>query len=169
MKRILALVTALLLMLTAIPSLAAENEYDEQGRLIRYGEPVHLTAYFCRSNPRFNEGDDINHNIWIDTYKEKYNIDLEIVVLANGEDYKQKLTMAIASNSLPDLMYLDGSSYVQLAKAGKLKEVTDLFDLYTGDILRTTLMGDDQAGVQAGGYSAGDGRSCFRLRKEDAF
>lgn len=145
MKRILALVTALLLMLTAIPSLAAENEYDEQGRLIRYGEPVHLTAYFCRSNPRFNEGDDINHNIWIDTYKEKYNIDLEIVVLANGEDYKQKLTMAIASNSLPDLMYLDGSSYVQLAKAGKLKEVTDLFDLYTGDILRTTLMGDDQA------------------------
>lgn len=34
---------------------------------------------------------------------------------------------------------------MQLAKAGKLKEVTDLFDLYTGDILRTTLMGDDQA------------------------
>lgn len=115
MKRILALVTALLLMLTAIPSLAAENEYDEQGRLIRYGEPVHLTAYFCRSNPRFNEGDDINHNIWIDTYKEKYNIDLEIVVLANGEDYKQKLTMAIA----PILCLICVSGRQQLCAAGQ--------------------------------------------------
>lgn len=144
-KKALALLLALLMLLASAPAFAAENEYDEQGRLVRYGDTVHLTAYFCRSNPRFNEGDDINHNIWINTYLEKFNIELEIIVLANGDDYKQKLTMAIASNSLPDLMYLDGNSYVQLARAGKIQEVTNLFDLYTGDILRQTLMGDDQA------------------------
>ena len=35
------------------------------------------------------------------------------------------------------------SHCTQLAKAGKLADVTDLFDLYCGDILRKTLMGKD--------------------------
>lgn len=39
---------------------------------------------------------------------------------------------------------VDGASwYTQLAKAGKLADITDLFDLYCGDILRKTLMGKD--------------------------
>lgn len=145
MKKLLSALLVVLLVagMTSIASAVEGDVYDEQGRIVRYGEPVHLTAYFCRSTPRFNEGDDINHNIWINYYKENYNIDLEIEVLANGDDYKQKMTMAIASGKLPDLMYLDGNTYISLAKAGKLADVTDLFDLYCGDILRKTLMGKD--------------------------
>ncbi len=144
MKKLFVLLVALVMLLSMQSfSLAEPDVVDEQGRIVRYGEPVHLTAYFCRSMPRFNEGDDINHNVWIQRYKDLYNIELEIVVLANGDDYKQKMTMAIASNQLPDLMYLDGNQYTQLAKAGKLADVTDLFDLYCGDILRKTLMGKD--------------------------
>lgn len=144
MKRtcVFLVVLSLLLSMCGL-GLAQSGVVDEKGRIVRYGEPVHLTAYFCRSMPRFNEGDDINHNVWIQRYKELYNIELEIVVLANGDDYKQKMTMAIASNKLPDLMYLDGNQYTQLAKAGKLADITDLFDLYCGDILRKTLMGKD--------------------------
>lgn len=142
-KALVFLVTLTMLATMCSFGLAEADVVDEQGRIVRYGEPVHLTAYFCRSMPRFNEGDDINHNVWIQRYKDLYNIDLEIVVLANGDDYKQKMTMAIASNQLPDLMYLDGNQYTQLAKAGKLADVTDLFDLYCGDILRKTLMGKD--------------------------
>lgn len=144
MKRtcVFLVVLSLLLSMCGL-GLAQSDVVDEKGRIVRYGEPVHLTAYFCRSMPRFNEGDDINHNVWIQRYKDLYNIELEIVVLANGDDYKQKMTMAIASNKLPDLMYLDGNQYTQLAKAGKLADITDLFDLYCGDILRKTLMGKD--------------------------
>ena len=146
MKKLVSLVLAVMLMLSCFMLAGAEGNadiVDEQGRIVKYGEPVHLTAYFCRSMPRFNEGDDINHNVWINYYKENYNIELEIVMLANGDDYKQKMTAAIASKNLPDLMYLDGNNYTALAKAGKLADVTDLFDLYCGDILRKTLMGKD--------------------------
>ncbi|MBQ9263618.1 MAG: extracellular solute-binding protein [Clostridia bacterium] len=142
-KTLVFLVTLVMLATMCSFGLAEADVVDEQGRIVRYGEPVHLTAYFCRSMPRFNEGDDINHNAWIQRYKDLYNIELEIVVLANGDDYKQKMTMAIASDKMPDLMYLDGNQYTQLAKAGKLADVTDLFDLYCGDILRSTLMGKD--------------------------
>lgn len=90
--------------------------------------------------------DDINNNVYTRCYADDLGIRLNYVIAAAGDDYTQKLTMAIASNDLPDLMDLPPEEFAELANAGMLADITDAYDTYASDLLKETIEVD--GGIQ---------------------
>ena len=90
--------------------------------------------------------DDINNNVYTRCYADDLGIRLNYVIAAAGDDYTQKLTMAIASNDLPDLMDLPPEEFAELANAGMLADITDAYDTYASDLLKETIEAD--GGIQ---------------------
>ena len=90
--------------------------------------------------------DDINNNVWTRCYEDELGIKLNYTIAAAGDDYTQKLTMAIASNDLPDLMDLPPEEFSELANAGLLADLTESYDTYASDLLKETIEVD--GGIQ---------------------
>ncbi len=157
MKKLLALVLFVCLMFT-VTAMAEEAPMPEL---------THTTIMFRQGPVRYIEGDSLYDNIYINSYRNDLNIDLEYVIHATGDEYTQKLTMAIASDDLPDIMYLPISEYTQLAKAGKLWQMDDVIEAYANDITRKNFASDGGAMLNAAkidgklyGIPVGSFRNC---------
>lgn len=95
-------------------------------------EPVTVTI-LKNQNPatvNYADGEDATNNIYYNNYRDKLGITMDFQIYASGDEYSQKLTMAIASNELPDLLYLPTDQYILLARGGKLWDMTDILDEY---------------------------------------
>ena len=90
--------------------------------------------------------DDINNNVWTRCYQDDLGIKLNYTIAAAGDDYTQTLTMAIASNELPDLMDLPPEEFSELANAGMLADITDSYEKDASDLLKQTIEVD--GGIQ---------------------
>lgn len=90
--------------------------------------------------------DDINNNVWTRCYQDDLGIKLNYTIAAAGDDYTQKLTMAIASDELPDLMDLPPEEFSELANAGMLADITDSYEKDASDLLKQTIEVD--GGIQ---------------------
>lgn len=90
--------------------------------------------------------DNINDNVYTRCYADDLGIKLNYVIAAAGDDYTQKLTMAIASNDLPDLIDLPPEEFSELANAGMLADITEAYDTCASDLLKQTIEVD--GGIQ---------------------
>lgn len=93
-------------------------------------------------NEKYIEGDDINNNVWTRYYQDEFGIKLNYTIAAAGDDYTQKLTMAIASNDLPDIIELPAKEFQELAQAGMLADLTDVYEKEGSQLLKTALESD---------------------------
>ena len=110
-------------------------------------ENVELTyMHKLNGTEKYVGDDDINNNVWSRCYQDELGITLKYTIAAAGDDYTQKLTMAIASNDLPDLMDLPPEEFSELANAGMLADITDAYDTYASDLLKETIEVD--GGIQ---------------------
>jgi multiple sugar transport system substrate-binding protein/putative aldouronate transport system substrate-binding protein len=77
-------------------------------------------------------GDTVGSNQFTRYYLDKYNINIIVDwTAAAGEDYNQRVSLSIASDSLPDALWVPNYSYVlKAAKAGQLYDITDLYKQY---------------------------------------
>lgn len=133
----------------------AVNTTEGDGPLVKYQKPVELTImHQLYGDERYLPGEDINNNVWTRAYEKELGIKLNYVWAAAGDDFKQKLTMSIASNDLPDLIELPAKEFNQLAVADKLADLTSAYDTYASDLLKTTITAD--GGIQLkSGYKGG--------------
>ena len=128
-------------------------------------EMTHATIMFRQGPVRYIEGDSLYDNIYINGYRNDLKIDLEYVIHATGDEYTQKLTMAIASDDLPDILYLPIAEYTQLARAGKLWQMDDLIPQYANEITLKNFASDGGAMMEAAkvdGKLFGIPVGCFR-------
>jgi putative aldouronate transport system substrate-binding protein len=111
------------------------------------GKVVELTyMHKLNGTEKYVGKDDINNNVWTRCYEKELGIKLNYTIAAAADDYTQKLTMAIASNDLPDLMDLPPEEFSELAKAGVLADITKSYDTSASDLLKKTIEAD--GGVQ---------------------
>ena len=111
------------------------------------GDPIELTyMHKLNGTEKYVGEDDINNNVWTRCYEDELGIKLNYAIAAAGDDYTQKLTMAIASNDLPDLMDLPPEEFFELANAGMLAALTESYDAYASDLLKETIEVD--GGIQ---------------------
>lgn len=112
------------------------------------GDGLTEVTYMHKLNgtEKYVGNDDINNNVYTRCYEDELGIKLNFTVAAAGDDYTQKLTMAIASNDLPDLMDLPAEEFSELANAGMLADITDSYDTYASDLLKQTIEVD--GGIQ---------------------
>ena len=104
------------------------------------GGNVELTyMHKLNGTEKYVGSDDINNNVYTRCYQDELGITLKYTIAAAGDDYTQKLTMAIASNDLPDLMDLPPEEFSELANAGMLADITEAYDTYASDLLKETI------------------------------
>ena len=77
-------------------------------------------------------GDTAQNNQYTRYLRDKYNINVIVDwTAADGEDYNQKVSLCIASDSLPDGLNVKSHIYMlKAAKSGMLYDITDLFQKY---------------------------------------
>ncbi len=120
---------------------------DENGEIdiwAPYEETVTLTSVKSDySYIAYPEGDDIDNNLWTKTYKDRFNINLvnEWVL----DDYDTKLNLQIAEGKIPDFVRVNATQLKQLAEAGMLYDLKDLYDIYASDDIKSFMEYDKQS------------------------
>lgn len=155
MKKIIALLLSLCMLLPMV-AFAQDEPMPELTK---------ATIMFRQGVVRYIEGDTLYNNCYINGYRDELNVDLEYAILADGDEYTQKLTMAIASDSLPDILFLPIKEYNQLAKAGKLWEMDEVISQYANEITLNNFASDGGAMMDAAkidGKLYGIPVGCFR-------
>lgn len=112
----------------------------------RFEKPVdvHIGMAVDPTDKTLPEGDSVSNNQYTRYLKEKYNINVIVDwTAATGNDFKQKVSLTIASGKLPDGMVVDDRSFMtKAASSGLLYDITDLFDQYASkqvkDIMAST-------------------------------
>ena len=100
----------------------------------KFDEPVdvHIGMSISPIDTTLPAGDDAGNNQYTRYLKDTYNINVVVDwTAAEGNDYNQKVSLAIASDSLPDALIANDPSYLRkAAKSQMLKDITALFDQY---------------------------------------
>lgn len=84
------------------------------------------------------EGDSIEDNYLIRYLEEKLNVDYVFDFVAET-DYEQKVAMAIASDSLPEVCMVNMIQFRELAEAGAIEDLTDAFNTYASEEVRNLI------------------------------
>ncbi len=104
----------------------------------KYEEPV--TIRVVRSldpNVKFDEGQSIEKNGFIDEIKKQFNIDVKIDwIAAPGNDFDQKLSLSISSNSLPDALMVNMTQFSSMNKYNQIADLTSTYNDYGSDLLK---------------------------------
>ncbi|NQX58106.1 extracellular solute-binding protein [Paenibacillus qinlingensis] len=93
---------------------------------------VHIGMVVDPTDKTLPQGDSVGNNQYTRYLKEKYNINIIVDwTAATGNDYKQKVSLSIASGKLPDGMVVDDRSFMtKAASSGLLYDITDSFNQY---------------------------------------
>lgn len=105
---------------------------------------VHIGMVVDPTDKTLPAGDSVGNNQYTRYLKEKYNINVIVDwTAATGNDFKQKVSLTIASGKLPDGMVVDDRSFMtKAASSDLLYDITDLFQQYQSqqvkDIMAST-------------------------------
>ncbi|MEK0315777.1 sugar ABC transporter substrate-binding protein [Cohnella sp. 56] len=85
---------------------------------------------------KYEGNDTAEDNVYTRWLKDSYNIVVKDEWEAAPADYGQKVSLAIASNDLPDAMLVNETQLRQMVKAGQLADLTEVYEKYGADRLK---------------------------------
>lgn len=97
-----------------------------------YGKYDELVTYTVGKNtpgsPRFPDGDTYENNAYTRYLKDVLNVqNKNVFEAANGDPYKQKVSMAIATGEIPDIMTVDAATLKQLVDNDMVADLTEVY------------------------------------------
>lgn len=113
-------------------------QMDMVGSIEPYEEPVTITLVNkitdVITKEYANNGESPEDNRWTKAYKDRLNIDIKYKWIAkDGDAYKQKFNVMMASEDLPDFLAVDNSQFKQLLEADQLLDLTEVYDKYMNE------------------------------------
>ncbi|MEG1775678.1 MAG: extracellular solute-binding protein [Clostridia bacterium] len=124
MKRIMALVLTLALLLSVAPASLAEAK-----------EPIKLTVFFASTRPQ-NEYTDMTRQYMIDNL----GVDVELIQ-GDAANIKQQLALLMSSGDMPDIVRVDYDTWREYAAEGAFADMTPYMDKYPD--IKTYVNDDD--------------------------
>ena len=118
---------------------AANDPYGKYPELVTYTTGYNLTAQGADTLAGTDyENDTPSDNAYTRYLKELLNIQNENVFEAQtGDDYNQKVSLAIASQDIPDIMYVaDYSTLVELVESDLIEDLTDVYNNLACDTVK---------------------------------
>ncbi|MEC0241267.1 extracellular solute-binding protein [Paenibacillus dokdonensis] len=115
---------------------------------------VHIGMVVDPTDKTLPEGDSVSNNQYTRYLKEKYNINVIVDwTAATGNDFKQKVSLTIASGKLPDGMVVDDRSFMtKAASSGLLYDITDLFQQYQSSQVKDIMASTDGRALENASY-----------------
>lgn len=137
-KKLLAAVLTLAMVLTIIPVMAAAE--PEDGPLTPYEEPVTITFGFQSSAvQQYKDGDTIENNRWTRLIKERLNIDVQLAFEADisTDAFKNQMNMRLVTGDLPDVVKFDSHTWLKQAyEGGYIADIREVYDAYATDAVK---------------------------------
>lgn len=98
----------------------------------RYEEPVAITIGIDvdATDNELPSGDTPLLNQYTRQIKEALNVDVDHHFAASGQNYRQRISLAIASNDLPDAMVVNAVELRQLVEADQIADLTEIYERY---------------------------------------
>lgn len=122
----------------------------EDGPYGKYDQTVTLTrAQMTTSASQWLDGDDESNNPWTRAALEEFNIRLEDAWAADGSQYADKINLSIASQTLPDVFWVNANQFKQVTELGLAADLTDVYEKYASDTLKG-IMESDEVGFESG-------------------
>ncbi|MCL2880087.1 MAG: extracellular solute-binding protein, partial [Treponema sp.] len=105
--------------------------------MVKFDKPVtlHVVNNERPATP-FLPGDDVTRNEWTRGFKEALNVDIVTDWVAGNAGYNEKLNLAIASGTLPDVYWVTPSQFKQLVEAGMTADLTDYIENNASDMVK---------------------------------
>lgn len=157
MKRLLTIVMLLILTTAVIVSGCSKNESGEtnssgdksQKKVSipdKYNPPLELTTVYS-TNPttKYPNGDNENNNVWTRHLAEAFGIKVKSLWAVPAAQYDQKANLMIATGDIPDFFVASPSQFRQLADAGLLEELTNVYKDAVPEVVKKVI---DDAGPE---------------------
>ena len=119
----------------------------------RYSEPVTVSiGRSGRAVTDFGPGEDIENNAYNRWIREKYNIIVKSAFYLPEADYIRRVTLAIASSDIPDILQLNNALQLnELMESGMVEDLTGLFDKWGSPLYKAAV--DTFGGLREAMYS----------------
>lgn len=119
----------------------AEAENADSGAAVDPYGPVSeaVTLHIGRSedtNASYLEGQDSLNNYLVNHISEKLGVEYVYDFSVASDTYETKVSMAITSGEMPDVMTVTESQLRQLVAAGAVEDMTDAYNTYASDNLK---------------------------------
>ncbi|MFS0724925.1 extracellular solute-binding protein [Paenibacillus sp. 1P07SE] len=117
----------------------------------RYEEPVTINVGID-VDPTDNElpaGDTPMDNQYTRQIKEALNVEVNHHFAASGQNYRQRISLAIASNDLPDAMVVNAVELRQMVEADQLADLTEVYERYASPEIREIIESTNGAALNA--------------------
>ncbi|QNK58875.1 extracellular solute-binding protein [Paenibacillus sp. PAMC21692] len=111
----------------------------------KYDPPIEVSVIRpYDENVKFIEGESATDNVWTRNYEEGLGVKVKYEWTLQGpiDQYYQKLNVSIASNDLADIMTVNSGQLKQLAEAGQLADLTDIYQSYASDFTKKIFSDD---------------------------
>ncbi|CAM4005878.1 extracellular solute-binding protein [Saccharibacillus endophyticus] len=114
------------------------NVTGEDGPFAKYDETVKLTlGRQGVSGNNLPDGDTLEDNEYLNYVEKRLNVEIGYdFSIEDLEAYNQKVTLAIVSNKIPDVMVVDEQQFQRLAKANMLADLTDVYEQYASPLIK---------------------------------
>jgi len=111
----------------------------------KYEEPITIAigAEVDPSDTSLLPGETPLNNKYVNNVKENLNIDVEHYFTASPSNMDQKISMAIASNDLPDALVVGPVELRQMVEADQIADLTEIYDTYISDEIREVIDSTD--------------------------
>ncbi|THF74069.1 extracellular solute-binding protein [Cohnella fermenti] len=122
---------------------SSDNLYQEPG-LSRYPSTIELSFVRQTSDDlegmlRQLPGETLLDNRWSRLYENVLGVKIAYDWTAKGELYNQKLGVAIASGTIPDVIKVNAQQLRQLSNAGMIEDLTTVYDRFATAFTKQTL------------------------------
>ncbi|MFG1732293.1 extracellular solute-binding protein [Paenibacillus sp. 843] len=134
----------------AAPEKSAESS-EPADPFGRYEEPVQISISI-EIDPTDNElppGDTPLDNQYTRQIKEALNVDVDHQFAASGQNLRQRISLAIASNDLPDAMVVNAVELRQMVEADQIADLTEVYKQYASPDIKTIIENTNGAALDA--------------------
>lgn len=126
------------------PGTGGQTNSEAAGPFGKYDEPVTFTIGLqVDPNEQWPDGDSPTNNQYIRYIEDQLNVKIDVVWTAAGDDFNQKVNLAISSNTLPDGLIVNDTQFNQMVKAGQLADLTDAYNNYASDTMKQMISSSD--------------------------
>ncbi|MBP1989068.1 extracellular solute-binding protein [Paenibacillus eucommiae] len=121
---------------SAAPKETSQEAIDPLGK---FDPPIKMVGARYSNDQEYPQGESLDNNRWLDAYRSTLGIELKWKFMTTGAEYSEKLSVAIASNDIPDAMVVDATTFQSLLDNDMLEDLTEVYDKYASKTTKAAL------------------------------